>query len=626
MKTNVNNIKSLSEVNASVDTLKHASAFRKFSVFLGPAYLISVGYMDPGNWATDIAGGSKFGYTLLWVLLMSNFMALLLQSLSARLGLVQKMDLAQASKSSYSKVPNFVLYVLAEIAIIACDLAEVIGIAIGLNLLFDLPLLYGVFIGVITTFIVLYVMNKGIRKMEGFIISIVLIIGGSFLINLFIVQPEITEVVKGLKPSILSGESLYIAIAIVGATIMPHNLYLHSSLVQTRKFEQSENGIKKAIKYNFIDTAIALNFAFFVNASILILAATAFYNRGYFEVAEIEDAHKLLNDLFGSLSPKLFAIALIAAGLSSTITGTLAGQIVMEGHLNFKMKLWVRRLITRSLALIPAVVGIIYFGEHSLSKLLILSQVVLSIQLGFAAIPLIRVCGSKSIMNNFVISKITKLLAWTCAGIIIALNLKLVFSELTDFLTYSSAISYMMIILVVFLLFILLIYITFSPLPKSLINSFAINNTLSENINNIDLSTYNKIVVALEFNNNDINILKCALNQGGKNAHYILLHVVVSAATKYHGKDVRDQEYLGDTKNLRDYVTYLQNNGYKADSKITYGKISDNLIDTITNEKADLLVMGNHGHGGFGRFIFGSTASKIKNKINIPIIIAPKVD
>ncbi len=617
--------RSLSEVNSSVDTSKYSNAFRKFSLFLGPAYLISVGYMDPGNWATDISGGSQFGYTLLWVLLMSNLMALLLQGLSARLGIVQKMDLAQASKNTYAKVPNFILYLLAEIAIIACDLAEVVGMAIGLNLLFDLPLIYGVFVSVVTTFAVLALMNKGIRKMEGFIIAIILVIGLSFLINMFIVQPEITEIAKGFKPTVLTGDALYIAIAIIGATVMPHNLYLHSSLVQTRKFKSNEKGIRKAIKYNFIDTLIALNLAFFVNASILILAAAAFHTAGHFEVAEIEDAYKLLDSLFGSLSPNLFALALIAAGLSSTITGTLAGQIIMEGYLNLKMKPWVRRLLTRGLAIIPAIIGIIYFGEHSLSKLLILSQVVLSIQLGFAVIPLIRLCGSKSIMKKYVISNITKALSWICAAFVIFLNLQLVYSELIEFLVDYSIIWYVMISIVIFLLVILLVYLIVVPLPKDFANALPKNEIPFNKIKYIKAINYNKIVVALEFNNQDVNILKCALNQGGKEAEYVLVHVVESVATKYHGKEVEDQEYLSDIQNINHYVSHLKNEGYKVSSKISYGIISENVAKTVKDEKADLLIMGNHAHSGFGRIIFGSTASKIKHKVNIPIIIAPKV-
>src|ERR1700761_4649367 len=320
---------SLSNVHSSVST-ENKTGWRRFIAFIGPAYLISVGYMDPGNWATDIAGGSAFGYKLIWVLFVSNLIALLLQSLSARLGIVRGLDLAQASKNTYPRFINFCLYILAQIAIIACDLAEIIGMAIGLQLLFHLPLIWGVSLTITDTVLMLFLMNKGMRKLEAFIMSMIFIIGLSFLIEMFIVGPDVAGVVKGFIPGNLSGSSLYIAIGIIGATVMPHNLYLHSSLVQTRQINRTDQGIRSSIRFNIFDTVIALNLAFLVNAAILILAAGAFYKRGYFHIAEIEDAYKLLQHIFGRVSPILFAVALIASGQSSTITGTLAGQIVME--------------------------------------------------------------------------------------------------------------------------------------------------------------------------------------------------------------------------------------------------------------------------------------------------------
>lgn len=379
--------KSLSEVHESVDVTKPKTRWRTFLAFIGPAYLVSVGYMDPGNWATDIAGGSRFGYSLIWVLLLSNWIALLLQSLSAKLGIVKGWDLAQASRQQYPNWVNYSLYGLAEIAIAATDLAEIIGMAIGLNLLFNIPLLYGVLITVLDTFLLLFLLNKGIRKIELFIVSLVSIIGLSFLVEMVIVKPELAAVGKGFMPSVLSGEALYIAIGIIGATVMPHNLYLHSSLVQTRKIKRNNEGIKKALRFNFYDSAIALNAAFFVNAAILVLAAAAFYKNGYYEVADISDAHELLQGIFGSLSPILFAVALIAAGQSSTITGTLAGQIVMEGYLNLRISPWARRLLTRLIAVAPAVFTLLYYGEGQLGELLILSQVILSLQLVLPLFP-----------------------------------------------------------------------------------------------------------------------------------------------------------------------------------------------------------------------------------------------
>lgn len=331
--------KSLEEVNASVNT-SGKSKWRGFLAFLGPAYMISVGYMDPGNWATDIAGGSQFGYSLIWVLIMSNLIALLLQSHCTRLGVVAGKDLAQASRESFPAFVNLFLYVLAEIAIAACDLAEVIGMAIGIHLLFpDVSILAGVCITVLDSFLLLFLLNKGIRKLEAFIISLVALIGISFLIQLLIAQPSIKQIAGGLIPGIENQDALYIAIGIIGATVMPHNLYLHSSLVQTRKFRRNEDGIKKALRFNLIDSAIALNLALFVNAAILILAAASFFNNGINNVTEIQDAHRLLEPMLGSsLAPILFAVALIAAGQSSTITGTLAGQVVMEGYLNLHLQ------------------------------------------------------------------------------------------------------------------------------------------------------------------------------------------------------------------------------------------------------------------------------------------------
>jgi len=356
--------KSLEEVNASVNT-HTGGTFKRLLAFLGPAYMISVGYMDPGNWATDIAGGSKFGYSLLWVLVMSNIIALLLQSHCVRLGVVTGKDLAQASRENYPRFVNFFLYVLAEVAIAACDLAEVIGMAIGLHLLFPgISILAGVCITVFDSFILLFLLNRGIRKLEAFIISLVALIGISFFIQLMIVKPEMSEIVTGLKPFLQNDEALYIAIGIIGATVMPHNLYLHSSLVQTRNFKRTPSDIKKAIRFNTIDSAIALNLALFVNAAILILSAATFFKSGKHDVAEIQDAHRLLEPMLGStLAPILFAVALIAAGQSSTITGTLAGQVVMEGYLNFRLRPWVRRLLTRLIAIVPAFITILILGE-----------------------------------------------------------------------------------------------------------------------------------------------------------------------------------------------------------------------------------------------------------------------
>src|SRR6187402_1454940 len=426
--------KSLSEVHSSID-VTNKKGWRKVFAFLGPAYLVSVGYMDPGNWATDIAGGSKFGYTLIWVLLMSNLMALLLQSLSARLGIVRQLDLAQASRSTYHPVINFALWIFAEIAIAACDLAEVLGMAIGLQLLFGLPLIWGVSLTVLDTLLLLVLQNYGMRKIEAFIIALVAIIGASFFVEMLLAKPDLGDLAKGFIPSIPNDTALYIAIGIIGATVMPHNLYLHSSLVQTRRIDNSEKGIWSAIKYNFIDSAIALNAAFFVNSAILVLAASTFFQAGMFEVQDIQEAYKFLTPLLGTKwAAMLFGIALVAAGQSSTITGTLAGQIVMEGYLNLRIAPWLRRLITRLIAIIPAYIVILIYGEGQTGELLVFSQVVLSLQLGFAIIPLIHFNSDKEKMGDFVIKPWIKVAAWLIAIVIVSLNVKLVLQEVTGWL------------------------------------------------------------------------------------------------------------------------------------------------------------------------------------------------
>src|SRR5579859_4395487 len=350
---------SLGEAHGSIDTTKRKGPWwRQLFVFFGPAYLVSVGYMDPGNWATDLAGGSRFGYSLLWVLLMSNGMAILLQNLSARLGIVRGRDLAQANREVYPRYINLTLYVLAEIAIAACDLAEVLGMAIGIQLLTGLPLIYGVSITVLDTFLLLFLQKLGMRRMEAFIIGLIAVIGLSFGVELILAKPALKDIATGFVPVLQGREALYIAIGIIGATVMPHNLYLHSALVQTRKIKPGDEHIRKALKINFLDSAVALNLAFLVNAAILILAATAFFKTGNTQVASIKEAYQLLPMLGTTLAPKLFAIALIAAGQSSTITGTLAGQIVMEGYLQLRINPWLRRLLTRLLAIVPAVIVI----------------------------------------------------------------------------------------------------------------------------------------------------------------------------------------------------------------------------------------------------------------------------
>ncbi|WP_432709893.1 Nramp family divalent metal transporter [Pedobacter sp.] len=613
---------SLSEVHNSVETNKR-TGWKRILSFIGPAYLVSVGYMDPGNWATDLAGGSQFGYQLIWVLLMSNLIALLLQSLSARLGIVRGLDLAQASRTTYPKWANVPLYILAQTAIIACDLAEIIGMAIGLQLLFGLPLIWGISLTVLDTFVLLFLMNKGMRKMEAFIVSMVFIVGISFLVEMFIVEPSLKDVVKGFEPSVLSGDALYIAIGIIGATVMPHNLYLHSSLVQTRKFNRDVKGIKEAIKFNFIDTAIALNLAFLVNAAILILAAAAFYNNGLHEVAEIQDAYILLENIFGGVAPSLFAIALIAAGQSSTVTGTLAGQIIMEGHLNLRIRPWLRRLITRLLAIVPAFFTILYFGDDALSGLLILSQVVLSLQLGFAVIPLIHFTSDKKEMKGFAIKSWVKILAWISALVIVSLNVKMVVEEIGSWTEGANAwyVDYLVIPASI-LIGLLLLYIFIHPIivsRKELKTNVPHGDAL--NIEEVDKIKHTRIGITVDFSKNDRNTIQHALLQGGKDAEYVLIHIVETALANYYGKNTLDYETQSDTLNLQKYSDNLMNLGYMVTPVIGYGGTAKAIAEISDQNELQLLVMGAHGHKGIKDLIFGTTVDAVRHKVKIPVLI-----
>ncbi|WP_207423496.1 Nramp family divalent metal transporter [Desertivirga brevis] len=614
---------SLEEVHSSVHT-KGKTGWRKLLAYIGPAYLISVGYMDPGNWATDLAGGSQFGYQLIWVLLMSNLIALLLQSLSSRLGIVRGLDLAQASRNAYPHWANIPLYGLAQIAIVACDLAEIIGMAIGLNLLFGLPLIWGISVTILDTFLLLFLLNKGMRMMESFIVSMVFIVGVSFLAEMFIVKPGLAEVVGGFKPSLLSGNALYIAIGIIGATVMPHNLYLHSSLVQTRKIERSPSGIKEALKFNFIDTTVALNLAFLVNASILILAATAFYKNGFYEVAEIQDAYKLLEGIFGSLAPTLFAVALIASGQSSTITGTLAGQIVMEGHLNLRIQPWLRRLITRVLAIAPAFFTILYFGEDSLGKLLVLSQVVLSLQLGFAIIPLIHFTSDKTLMGQFAIKTWTKVLAWLSAAVIIGLNAKLVFEEVYGWIkeTEGSWWIYVFVLPLILAIFMLLLYTLVMPLFKpSQAKLLTVPHGDASDITEIHSVHYREIGITLDFTKKDKDSIRHAILQGRKDAHYYLIHIVETAGARYHGEKSMDYESRSDLENVQKYQQSLQKLGYDATVLIGYGNTAKAITKLAKENKLDLLVMASHGHKGLSDLVFGTTLESVRHNAGIPILI-----
>jgi len=429
---------SLSEVHRTIPVPTGLSFWRKMLAFSGPGYLVAVGYMDPGNWATDLAGGSGFGYRLLSVILISNLMAILLQSLCAKLGIVTGRDLAQACRDHYSRPVSVVLWLLCEVAICACDLAEIIGSAIALNLLFKIPLVWGVCITALDVLAVMYLQNKGFRYIEALVVTLILTIGGCFLAEIIFSRPNVAEVLAGFVPRfeiIKNTEMLYVAIGILGATVMPHNLYLHSSIVQTRKYEQNAEGKAEAIKFATIDSTVALMFALFINGAILVVSAATFHTRGQHDVAEIQDAYKLLSPMLSvPLASALFAIALLASGQNSTLTGTLAGQIVMEGFLNIRLRPWLRRLITRLIAIIPAVICTALYGESGTAKLLVLSQVILSMQLSFAVIPLVMFTSNRAKMGEFVSPLWIKILAWLTAGIIVLLNVKYLFDKLLEWL------------------------------------------------------------------------------------------------------------------------------------------------------------------------------------------------
>ncbi len=422
---------SLPEVYRSVAVPKGASFWRKLLAFSGPGFLVAVGYMDPGNWATDLAGGARFGYSLLCVIMISNLMAILLQHLCIKLGIATGRDLAQACRDHYSTPTVWFLWILCELAIAACDLAEVVGSAIALQLLFGIPLIWGCCITALDVLAVLYLQNKGFRYVEALVITLIATIGGCFALELIFSRPSLSGVLLGFVPGphvLTDPEMLYVSIGILGATVMPHNLYLHSSIVQTRKFEQTPEGRREAIKFATIDSSGALMFALFINAAILVLAAAAFHWSGHQEVAEIQEAYRLLTPLLGvGLASVLFAVALLASGQNSTLTGTLAGQIVMEGFLNFRITPWLRRVITRAIAIVPAVLVIGIAGEDKTTELLIASQVVLSMQLGFAVWPLMRFTGEKAKMGEFANPAWIKILGWLVTTVIILLNLKLLF-------------------------------------------------------------------------------------------------------------------------------------------------------------------------------------------------------
>jgi manganese transport protein len=627
--------RSLEEVHRSVQI--PTVWWRRMFAFAGPAYLVSVGYMDPGNWATDIEGGSRFGYRLIWVLLMSNMMAVLLQTLSARLGLVTGRDLAQACYDDYPRGVNYILFGLCEIAIAACDLAEVLGSAIGLKLLSQavfglfgsdrcIPLFWGVIITGFDVLVLLLIQKAGIRKLEAFILMLVATIGACFLIEIFLCKPNVGEIAAGFVPHSLSSIELYVAIGIIGATVMPHNLYLHSALVQSRDVTRSREAVKQACRFNLIDSAVAMNAAFLVNAAILIVAAATFWPK---PVTNIEEAHSLLDLTLGySIAPIAFALALLCSGQSSTITGTLAGQITMEGFLHFRVKPWLRRLITRSLAIIPAVCVIYWVGEEGVYNLLILSQVVLSLQLSFAIVPLVRFTSSKQKMGPFVNRPWVQLLAWITTAVIVALNVKLVYEQFSGWIEAAGDWRWLVIVVVVPIslgLLGLLMWMTFRwEKPAAKAPEVSADEVVAKAA---ELQRhFKRIGVALEATTSDSTMLAEAVGLARQHrAELVLMHVVDGVGGTWYGDQTGDAESRDDEAYLRALTQRLRSEVSPADvpvidSVLGYGDASAELVDIARREKLDLVVMGGHGHRGLSDLLFGQTISGVRHGLEIPII------
>ncbi|RMG43829.1 MAG: iron/manganese transporter [Candidatus Dadabacteria bacterium] len=628
---------SLPEVNQSVLVERGRSRFRQWLAVAGPALMVSVGYMDPGNWATDLAAGSRYNYTLLWVLLMSNLMAVLLQALSARLGIVRRRDLAQACRETYPTIINIPLYILAEAAVTATDLAEVIGSAIALQLLFDIPLLWGVLLTALDVVLLLLLTSFGIRKLEAVILALVLTICAAFAVEIYLAQPQWSQIAYGFVPAIPDNQALYIAIGILGATVMPHNLYLHSALVQTRKYGNTKEEIRNSIRLNFLDSALSLNFAFLVNAAILIMAAAVFYRSGITDVAEIQDAHRLLEPLLGSkVAPLAFAIALLAAGQSSTITGTLAGQIVMEGYLNFRIRPWLRRLITRGLAIVPAVLAIIYFGESSTGELLILSQVILSLQLPFAVIPLIHFVSNKKLMGEFAISAFLKVLAWITGGTIILLNVWLVISEMSVWSGSAANTSILLKTLVITgisLALTLLGVITFLPLiPAGRKGTREVTLPVMHPPLQLaqDLKVlprhYQRIALCLDFHFPENRLLQEALRHADPEKSIIyLMHVVESASARAVGRAAQDLETTSDRERLTTIRESLIKAGYRTEFMLGSGNVLTELERMIKESGAELVIAGTHGHSGAKDLLYGSTLDTLRHRISASMLLVPAV-
>jgi len=624
----------LSGVRESVSIPELPSFWRRLFAFVGPAYLVSVGYMDPGNWATDIAAGSRFGYALIWVLLMSNLMAVLLQSLSARLGIVTRMDLAQGCRSMFGTRVSVALWILAEIAIGACDVAEVLGSAIGLQLLFGIPLLIGVFVTAFDTFLLLLLQNRGVRVLEAFVVALITTIGVCLGIEILLAKPALEPLAAGFVPTLPGADALYLAIGILGATVMPHNLYLHSALVQSRRISHTPKGIRSGMRFNFIDSVVALNGAFFINAALLIVAAATFFQSGIYHVADIQDAHHLLEPILGvHLAPIAFAVALIASGQSSTITGTLAGQVVMEGFIQIRIHPIARRMLTRAVAIIPAVAAIVIYGERGTGELLILSQVILSLQLSFAVIPLIHLVSDRRWMGQYAIKSLSEALSWLVAALIVILNLKLAYDEITGWLHGSGHTTW-------------LVGAVALPLGACLLGllGYVIVVPALQRVRRIPLPTGQgvhgqssvpeivmphrprRIAVAVDFTSADTAALSYAVmivHMGRKGGKLLLLHVVESSGARIMGEELSDSETQTDLERLELYVAELAEMGVESEYDLGFGQPAEELATLLVRHKADLILVGSHGHYGLGDLAKGTTVETLRHRVKMPVLVVP---
>jgi manganese transport protein len=604
--------------------------WRRMFAFAGPAYLVSVGYMDPGNWATDLEGGARFGYALIWVLVMSNLMAILLQTLSARLGIVSGRDLAQACRETYPRPITISLWVLCEIAIAACDLAEVLGAAIALNLLFHIPLLIGVLLTAADTLLLLWFQGLGIRYVEAFILALIAVMATCFCIEIVLAKPVASQVLLGVIPRI-SGKTLYVAIGMLGATVMPHNLYLHSALVQTRQIGHSDAGKLRACRYNLVDSVVALNAALLVNLAILILSAAVFFRHGIV-VTEIQQAHLLLVPLLGTaFAGILFAVALLCSGQSSTLTGTLAGQIVMEGFLNIRMRPWLRRLITRTIAIIPAAVVIYISGDKGTYQLLILSQVILSMQLPFAVIPLIHFTSDRRRMGAFANKLWVQLLSWAAAILILGLNIWLLVDGLGQLLGSAAnrPIVWFPLVLAGTGISGLLVWISFEPLIAHWARhgfgraSLTIPEPAAEPPAALE---YHRILVPLDHTELDRKALSHAASMAKMHgAKLYLLHVEEGVTSRVYGPLSSTAEVEAGEHYLERIAESLRADGIDVETAIVHApRPGQQIVQYASEIQPDLIIMGAHGHRRLKDLIFGNTITPVRHELRVPLLIVRK--